>query len=158
MDDTALQTGLLLDLAKQQHETADGALKRLAEHTQSLDPILRDTLRRALTAELHNLQAELDAAAAALRAIHRTARTRALWMTPVFAILGAVAGLLPVLAFVPSRAEIAERQAIVAALDARGGAAHLTHCARAQDAAQLCARIDKASGSFGPEGDYYILK
>ena len=52
-----------------------------------------------------------------------------MWITPIFAIVGAAAGLLPVLALVPSRAEIAEQQATVATLDARGGKLDSKHCA-----------------------------
>jgi hypothetical protein len=158
MDETALQTGLLLDLAKQQHATTETALTRLTDHTRHLDDILRDGLRRALTGELATLEVELDEAIAALRAVHRAARWRTLWITPIFAIVGAAAGLLPVLALVPSRAEIAERQATVATLDARGGALDLKHCALAHRNPHLCVRIDKAAGGFGPEGDYYVVR
>lgn len=157
MDDTALETGLLLDLAKQQHETAEAAVKRLADHTRGLDDTLRDAIRRALITELGALQSELDDAVIALRAVHRTAHTRAIWITPLFAVLGAALGLLPVLAFVPSRAEIAKRQATVAALDARGGAIHLQHCTQDDGTSHLCVRIDKAAGGFGPGGRYYLV-
>ncbi|MGH2448228.1 MAG: hypothetical protein ACRDFS_06450 [Chloroflexota bacterium] len=158
MDDAALQAGLLLDLAKQQHAAADAAVKRLTEHTQSLDTVIRDTLRRTLIAELGEFQAELDEAVAALHRVHLTAGNRALWITPIFAVLGASLGFLPMLAFVPTRVEIADRQATVAALDGRSGAFDVRHCARGRGAPKVCVRIDKARGAFGPDGDYYVLR
>lgn len=158
MDDDALQTGLLLDLAKQQHETAEAALQRLTEHTRALDDTLRDAIRRALIAELGALQSELDDALGALQTVHRTARKRAIWMTPLFAALGAALGIFPVLVFVPSRAEIARRRATVSALDARGGAIHLKHCTKEDGTSHLCVRIDKAAGGFGPAGRYYLIQ
>jgi predicted DNA-binding transcriptional regulator AlpA len=102
MDETALQTGLLLDLAKQQYATTETALTRLTDHTRNLDEILRDGLRRALTGELATLEVELDEAITALRAVHRAACWRALWIAPLFALIGAAAGLVRLEALGPS--------------------------------------------------------
>jgi len=52
------------------------------------------------------------------------------------------------------RAEVAEQQAVLKTLNAKGGKARLTTCGQAR---RLCVQIDKEAGEY-EEGDYYVLR
>src|SRR5579863_7856981 len=58
LGDAAIQLGLLMESAQAHQKLAEGQLQRLRAHTQDLDGVVRDEIRRTLVEELRALSAE----------------------------------------------------------------------------------------------------
>jgi hypothetical protein len=162
MDDATMKFGLLMESAQVHQKLAETHLERLRAHTQDLDGVVREEIRRTLIEELQELSAESRRAAQALSGMKRAANMRGLLWSAVVAILstaipGAIAHWV-----LPSAGEIdvlrARRdqlQANVARLEQRGGRIDWRHCG---DEARLCVRIDRTAPTYGEKADYYIVK
>jgi len=86
----------------------------------SWTPLVRNTIRHAATEALHGVHLEAERARASLQEVHRAALPRVLWMTVGSAAAGLIATLILGACFVPSKEEIAQRQATLAAPDRLG--------------------------------------
>jgi hypothetical protein len=116
------EIAMIFAAAQTQQQAADTAIEQLKRQTQQLEPLVRDAVRRAL-------RVETDRTLTGLQELHRAALPRASWFTLGSAAFGLAASLILGVCFVPSKAEIAERQATLAALMASGAQAQLSRCA-----------------------------
>ena len=138
------------------------SLERLRAHTQDLDAIVRDEIRRSLIDELRGLTAEVERAMEALGGLRR-AVTRRLLMG-VFGLAAAVSAVPAVAVWwlLPSPGEIgalrAERSVLtrnLAELGARGARVQWGRCGSAR---RLCVRIERHAPTYGGTADYAIVK
>ena len=58
LDDATLKVGLLMESAQAHQKSPEGQLERLRVHTQDLDSVVRDEIRRTLVEELRSLTAQ----------------------------------------------------------------------------------------------------
>jgi hypothetical protein len=157
MNDVPDEIALIYAAAQTQQQQAHEALDRLQQHTQQLDALVRQTIRHAATEALHGVSLEAERACARLQAVQRAALPRVLWMTVGSAAAGLIATLILSACFVPSKEEIAQRQATLAALIASGAQAQLSRCTPPHGEPQLCIRVNTAAGPFGATHDYYLV-
>jgi hypothetical protein len=159
--DTTLQAGLLMESAQAHQKLAESQLEKLRMHTQDLDGVVRDEIRRTLIQELSMLTAETTRATGALEKIRSgAARRDAIWSLCVAALCTMVPLAVARWAL-PSPAEIAvmraqrdELSSAVAKLKAQGGDIDWRHCGEAR---RLCVRIDRKAPTFGDKADYYVI-
>jgi len=157
MNDLPDEIALIYAAAQTQQQQAQEALDRLQQHTQQLDALVRDTVRYAAVEALHAVHSEAERARASLHEVHRAALPRVFWMTLGSAAAGLIAVLILGACFVPSKEEIAQRQATLAALIAAGAQAQLSRCTPPHGDPQLCIRVNTAAGAFGITHDYYLV-
>jgi hypothetical protein len=128
----------------------------------TLDTIVREEIRATLLEEMQSLDEDSRRAAEALRRLQRTANLRLIvWSTAVLSL----ASFLPCAIawwLLPTRAEIQtlaakrdELSANIERLSRQGGNVELRHCGTTQ---RLCARVERGAPSYGPAGDFLILK
>lgn len=156
-----MSIGMLMESAQAQQRLAQDLLTRLHAHTEDLDAIVRDEIRRTLIEELKALQTAIDSAALNLSRLKRITVGR---VTLLAAALGLISGLAaPAVVFfrLPSPQEIAslekQRQALSLNLEAlrrAGGGVELRQCGQP---ARLCARVDARAPKYGLDGDFYVL-
>src|SRR5271165_574652 len=80
VDDATMKFGLLMESAQAHQRLAESQLDKLRAHTQDLDGVVRDEIRRTLVEELQMLTAETTRATRALQKVRRGASLRgALW-------------------------------------------------------------------------------
>lgn len=162
MDDSTMKFGLLMESAQAHQKLAESHLQRLRAHTQDLDDVVRDEIRRTFVDEFKSLTSECDRAVQALRDIKRAAALRAgAWNLGIALVCAAVPAVIAH-SLLPSAAEIAtlrtQRDALtrsVAQLEQRGGRGDWRSCG---DPARLCVRVDRQAPVYGDKGDYYIVK
>jgi hypothetical protein len=160
--DEVMKVGLLMESAQAHQKLAETHLERLRAHTQDLDGVVREEIRRTLIDELQELTAESTRAAQALRAMKRAANMRGLlWSAGIAVVCTAIPSAIAHWVL-PSAGEIAalraERDRLVqnvGRLQQRGGRVDWRHCG---DAARLCVRIDRSAPAYGDRADYYIVK
>jgi len=161
-DDDTMKFGLLMETAQAHQKLAQAHLEKLRAHTQDLDDVVRDEIRRTLIDELKSLTAESDRAARALREIKRAANLRGLvWNLGIAALCTAV----PVAGahwLLPSVSDIAvlrgEREALaqnMAQLAKRGAKVEWRSCG---ESGRLCVRVDREAPVYGEKADYYVVK
>jgi hypothetical protein len=154
-----------METAQTHQSLADAALERLQAHTQDLDTVVREEIRRTLVEELQGLASESDGAARSLRALARAANMRvALWSIGMVTLCSAMTIaiiLAAARALLPSRSEIATLTAqrdqlalAIARLEQRGGRIDLRRCG---DAGRYCVRVDRKAPAFGQKADYLIV-
>jgi hypothetical protein len=165
VNDETIKCGLLMETAQSHQSLVDGALQRLRTHTQGLDAVVREEIRRTLVEELQSLASECNSAVGSLRAMARAANMRvALWSIGTVTVCSAVSIVMMVAAarwLLPSRGEIAaltaerdELSLAVAQLEARGGRIDLRRCG---DPGRYCVRVDRKAPAFGRQADYLIV-
>jgi hypothetical protein len=161
MDDTAMKFGLLMESAQAHQKSAEEQLDKLRAHTEDLDGVVRDEIRRTLIEELQMLNAESRRAADALQKIRRAASARGTFWSVLMAVLSTVIPIAVMRWTVPSGAEIAalrarrdELAASVATLERRGGRIEWRRCGAA---ARLCVRVDRGVPGYGEKADYYVV-
>jgi hypothetical protein len=160
--DETMKFGLLMESAQAHQKLAEAHLEKLRAHTQDLDDVVREEIRRTLIEELQSLTAESERAARALREMKRSVQTRvALWNIGVVVLCAAIPSAIAHWA-VPSVADIAALRAQrdvltqnVARLAQRGGKVEWRDCG---DPRHLCVRIDRKAPIYGEQADYYIVK
>jgi hypothetical protein len=157
-----MRMGLLMESAQAHQKLAEGQLERLQQHTQGLDSVVRDAIRRTMVEELQMLTAEATRATRALEKIRRGSTLRfSLW-----SLAAAVLFALGPIAFarwaLPSAADIAalrirreELAANVTRLEQLGGRIEWRRCG---DAGRLCVRVDRKAPTYGEKADYYVLE
>ena len=162
IDDGTRKLGLLMETAHTHQDLIDDSLKRLQAHTQGLDDVIRDEIRRAFIAELGELMDESARAADVLRALGRAGTLRVAWWG---ALIGVVPGGMVVLllsCWLPAPGQIAalrleheQLSAAIARLADSGGRIDLRRCG---DKSRLCVRIDRRAGAYGEQADYLVVR
>jgi hypothetical protein len=162
LDETTMKFGLLMESAQAHQKMAESHLERLRAHTQDLDGVVREEIRRTLVEELDELTAESRRAAQALKGMKRAAQIRGLVLTVSTVLLstaipGALAyWLLPSPSQIETlRARRDELQAGVARLEQSGGRIDWRHCG---ERARLCIRVDRSAPTYGDKADYFVVK
>jgi hypothetical protein len=160
MDDTTVKFGLLMESAQAHQRLAETHLEKLRAHTEDLDAVVRDEIRRTLIEELQTVTAETRRATVALQQIrHRTTARGTLWSIGA-AILCTGIPVVIMHWVLPSGPEIAalrarrdQLMASVAVLERRGGRIDWRRCG---EAARLCVRVDRKAPTYGEKADYFI--
>ena len=159
--DETLKFGLLMESAQAHQKLAETHLTKLLAHTQGLDDVVRDEIRRTLIEEFQALSAETDRAAAAMLAMKRAANVRAIaWNLGMALLCTVIPGAIAHFAW-PSKSEItelhAQRDALaynLAELERRGGKVDWRQCG---STARLCVRIDRKAPVYGKKGEEYLV-
>jgi hypothetical protein len=151
-----------MESAQAHQKLAQAQLEELSAHTQGLDAVVRDEIRRAMVDELKSVTAEVDAAAVALRGLRRAAGARGLIWNAVLAFLGVAIPALVARYVLPSQAEVErlrhERDSLarnIESLEGHGGRAQWRSCG---NPARLCVRIDRNAPAYGSGSDYFIVR
>ena len=154
-----------METAQTHQSLADAALQRLRTHTQDLDAVVRDEIRRTLVEELRALAGEMESATRSLRSLAHTANIRSvLWSAGTSTLCGALTIAMIIAAarwLLPSHSEIAALSArrdelalAVAHLEQRGGRIDLRRCG---DDGRYCVRVDRNAPAFGHQADYLVV-
>ena len=162
LNEDTLKFGLLMESAQAHQKLAESHLEKLRVHTQDLDGVVRDEIRRTLVAELQAVTREIERAARALRQVRRAANLRGLLWNAGIGILCAAVPTAIAAWVLPSPASVAAlrtQQATLAQNIARlvqqGGRSEWRRCG---DAGRLCIRVDREAPVYGEKADYYIVK
>jgi hypothetical protein len=161
MDPETVKFGLLMESAQAHQKLAETHLEKLRVHTQDLDGVVRDEIRRTLVEELQMLTTESRRATEVLRHVKRAAAARgALWSVAT-AILCTGIPIAMMRWMLPSEQEIAalrvrrdQLASSIASLEQRGGRIELKRCG---EAARLCVRVDRKAPIYGEKADYYVV-
>ncbi len=162
LDGEALKLGLLMEGAETQQRLTDAQLERLRTHTEGLDEVVRDAIRRTLIEELQDLAEAGARATRALEALQRRATYRGLLAAATTALLCTLIPVAVLRWMLPSAAELAAQRAQAEVL-ARN-LAHLQQSGARVDwrrcgtAGRLCVRVDREAPVYGAQADYYVVK
>ena len=159
--DETMKFGLLMESAQAHQKLAETHLTKLLAHTQGLDDVVRDEIRRTLIEEFKALTGESERTSRAMLAIKRAARVRSVaWNLSIALLCAVVPGVVAHFAW-PSKSEIAalraRREALaqnVAELERRGGRGDWRQCG---SAARLCVRVDRKAPVYGKKGEEYLV-
>jgi hypothetical protein len=162
MGDETVKFGLLMESAQTHQKLAEDHLEKLRAHTQDLDGVVREEIRRTLIDELQALTAESKRAARALQGMKRAANMRgALWSIGIAILCTAIPSAIARWAL-PSASEIAalrakrdELASSVWRFEQQGGRIDWRRCGAAQ---RLCVRVERRLPAYGNTADYYIVK
>lgn len=162
LDDATMKFGLLMESAQAHQRLAESNLEKLRVHTQGLDMVVRDEIRRTLIEELQMLTVESKRASEVLRRLGRGAVLRgALWSIAI-ALLGAGVPVAIMRWALPSEHEIDllrtrrdEMITSIAALERQGGRIEWRRCG---EKARLCVRVDRSAPLYGDRGDFYVVE
>ncbi|MGO8856025.1 MAG: hypothetical protein ACLQO1_09985 [Steroidobacteraceae bacterium] len=162
VDDDTMKFGLLMESAQAHQRLAESHLEKLRAHTQDLDGLVREEIRRTLVDELKTLTAESDRAALALCKMKRAANMRgAMWTVGIAILCTAIPTVIARYAL-PSQSDIAamrsQRDSLaqnIARLEQRGGKVDWRSCG---DPARLCVHVDRKAPAYGEKSDYFIVK
>ena len=162
LDDTAIKVGLLVESAQAHQRLAEGELEKLRAHTQDLDTVVRDEIRRTLVEELQMLTAETARATRALQKIRGTVAWRLIAASFAAAALCSMIPIAIASWALPSAAEIAALRARrdqllenVAKLEQQGGRIAWRRCGEAK---RLCVRVDRKASIYGEKADYFVIE
>ncbi|HEY0800428.1 MAG TPA: hypothetical protein VGD54_06265 [Steroidobacteraceae bacterium] len=162
IDDATMKVGLLMESAQVHQRLAEGQLQKLHAHTQDLDGVVRDEIRRTLVQELQRLTAETTRATRALEKMRHGVAWRSNGMSLGAAVLCALIPIGIARWALPSAADIAtlrarrdELAANVAKLEQQGGRIDWRRCG---DAKRLCIRVDRKAPAYGEKADYYVIE
>jgi ParB-like chromosome segregation protein Spo0J len=162
LDDAALKYGLLLETAQTQQKLIASSLRQLKGHTQELDVIVREQIRRTLVEELGAVVEESARAIQALRTLERAAKLRFIAWTLAATLLSGAATGLSAWWLLPSPSQISalrlKREQLAAALESleqRGGLIDLRRCGSDE---RWCVRVDRRAPTYGEQADYLVVK
>jgi hypothetical protein len=162
VDDSTMKFGLLMESAQAHQKMAETHLERLRAHTEDLDGVVREEIRRTLVEELAELTAESARAAGALRRMKRAANLRGLLWAVALAVLATAIPAAFMHWVLPSAGEVDSLrvrrdhlQANLNNLERIGGRTEWRRCG---ETARLCVRIDKSAPAYGEKGDYFVVK
>jgi hypothetical protein len=162
LDDGTVQLGLLMETAHSHQDLVEGSLQRLQAHTQGLDGVVRDEIRRAFVAEFGELIDESARAAATLRSLGGAATLTLAWWGAAISVLplSMVAALLAW--WLPTPGEMAAlriEHTRLAEANARltdsGGRIDLRRCG---NDSRLCVRVDRHAPVYGEQSDYLVVR
>ncbi len=161
MDDATLKLGLLMESAQAHQKLAESHLEKLRAHTEDLDGVVRDEIRRTLIDELQMLTEESRRATQSLQRIRRAATVRSTIWSIAMSVLCTAIPIALIHWTLPSEREIAalrarrdELSVKVAALERNGGRIDWRHCG---ETARLCVRVDRKAPIYGERADYYVV-
>ena len=161
LDEATMKVGLLMESAQAHQKLAEGQLERLRVHTQDLDSVVRDEIRRTLVEELQALTAEATRATRALQKIRGAASLRGIALSLAAAVLCTLAPIGLARWALPSAAEIAtlrvrrdELSANLSKLEQEGGRIDWRRCGEAR---RLCVRVDRKAPTYGDKADYFVI-
>jgi hypothetical protein len=161
LDDATMKVGLLMESAQAHQKIAEGQLEKLRAHTQDLDGVVRDEIRRTLVEELQALTAEATRATRALEKLKGAGALRAVAWSLVAAVLCTLMPIGVAHWALPSAAEIAtlrarrdELAANLAKLEQEGGRIDWRRCG---DGRRLCVRVDRKAPTYGDKADYFVI-
>lgn len=162
LDDETMRLGLLMESAHVHQQLAETHLAKLRAHTEDLDSVVRDEIRRTLVDELKFLTDETERAVGALRAMKGAANIRGLmWNLGTATLCMGMAGVVAHWVL-PSKAEIEamriERDGLalnLVRLRQLGGKVDWHHCG---DEGRLCVRIDRKAPVYGDQSDFLVIK
>jgi len=161
LDDATMKFGLLMESAQAHQRSAETQLEKLRAHTDDLDGVVRDEIRRTMIEELQMLTAESARAARALQEIGRRASLRGTLWSISMALLCTAIPISITRWAVPSESQIAALRvrrdtlaASVAILEHRGGRMDWRRCGAT---ARLCIRIDRKAPTYGDKADFYVV-
>jgi uncharacterized protein involved in exopolysaccharide biosynthesis len=162
LDETTMKFGLLMESAQAHQKLAEAHLERLRAHTQDLDGVVREEIRRTLIEELREVTAESNRAVHALRGMKRAAGIRGLILSAAAATLSTAVPIAIARWVLPSpeqvdalRARRDQLAANVSRLEQQGGRIEWRRCG---ESARLCVHVDRTSPVYGEKGDYYVVK
>jgi hypothetical protein len=162
LDESSLRIGLLMESAQAQQKLAETQLEKLAAHTQGLDEVVRDEIRRTLIDELQAVTAESRRAAEVLRRMQRAGNLRAaLFGLGVSAFCAGIPGAAAWWALpapgelMALRAQRDQAAADLKRLRQQGGRVDLRRCGETQ---RLCVRIERHAPAYGESADYFVVK
>jgi hypothetical protein len=162
LDDATLKVGLLMESAQAHQKLAEGQLERLRVHTQDLDGIVRDEIRRTLVEELRALSAEASRATRALEKVRGAGALRGAAWSLAAAVLCTAVPIGVARWALPSAAEIAtlrarrdELSASLAKLEREGGRIDWRRCGETR---RLCVRVDRRAPIYGDKADYFVIE
>jgi hypothetical protein len=162
LDDATMKVGLLMESAQAHQKLAEGQMEKLRAHTQDLDSVVRDEIRRTLVEELRALTAEATRATRALQKIRGAGALRGLAWSLAAAILCTLVPIAVARWALPSTAEIAtlrarrdELAANLAKLEQEGGRIDWRRCG---DSRRLCVRVDRKAPTYGDKADYFVIE
>jgi hypothetical protein len=162
VDEATMSVGLLMESAQAHQKMAETHLERLRAHTQDLDEIVREEIRRTLIEELQSLTAESKRAMQALSNMKRAANMRGLLWSAAIAVLCTAIPSVIARWVLPSASEIstlrAEREQLamsVARLKQQGGLVNWRYCG---EAGRLCVRVDRNAPTYGEKADYFVVR
>jgi hypothetical protein len=160
-DDATLKVGLLMESAQAQQKLAEGQLERLRAHTQDLDVVVRDEIRRTLVEEFQTLTGEAARAARVLESMRGGCLRTAAWSVTIASMCTLVPIGIARLAL-PSAAEISvlrarrdELSANLTTLEQQGARIDWRRCGEAK---RLCIRVDRKAPAYGDKGDYFVIE
>ncbi len=161
MDPETVKFGLLMESAQAHQKLAETHLEKLRAHTQDLDGVVRDEIRRTLIEELQMLTTESRRATEVLRQVKRAAASRGVLWSVATAILCTGIPIAMMRWMLPSEPEIAalrvRRDQLASSLESleqRGGRIELKRCG---EAARLCVRVDRKAPTYGEKADFYVV-
>lgn len=162
LDDATMKVGLLMESAQAHQKLAEGQMEKLRAHTQDLDNVVRDEIRRTLVEEMRALTAEATRATQALQKIRSAGRLHGTAWSLAAAVLCTLAPIGVARWALPSAAEIAglrarrdELAANLAKLEQQGGRIDWRRCG---DARRLCVRVDRKAPTYGDKADYLVIE
>lgn len=161
LDDATMKVGLLMESAQAHQKLAESQIEKLRVHTQDLDSVVRDEIRRTLVEELQGLTAEAARATRALQKIRGAARLHGAAWSLAAAVLCTVVPIGVARWALPSAAEIAalrvrrdELATNLAKLEQQGGRMDWRRCG---DRRRLCVRVDRKAPTYGDKADYFVI-
>lgn len=157
-----MRLGLVMEAAQAQLRLSQESLDRLAAHTQGLDELVRDEVRRTIAEALGGLASESRRAMESLQRMRRAGNVRTLLWTVSIATICSGVMMGEVAWMLPSQREMTalrdRRDALaanVARLERRGGMVDVRTCGTR---ARLCVRVDRNAPAYGPGADYLVVK
>jgi hypothetical protein len=162
IDDATMRFGLLMESAQAHQKLAESQLEKLRAHTQDLDSVVRDEIRRTLVEELQMLTAETARATRALQKVRHGATLRGALLTLLAAMFCALAPIVVARWALPSAADVSAMRARrdelasdLAKLEQLGGRIDWRRCG---DKKRLCVRVDRSAPTYGERSDYYVIE
>lgn len=156
-----MKFGLLMESAQAHQKLAETHLEKLRAHTQDLDAVVRDEIRRTLIEELQMLTAESRRVLDTLQRIRGGATLRGALFSIAMSIMCTAIPIMIMRCALPSGSEIASLRsrrddlaANVAALERQGGRIGWRHCG---ESARLCVHVDRTAPTYGEKADYYVV-
>lgn len=150
-----------MESAQAQQKLAEGQLERLRAHTQDLDGVVRDEIRRTLVEELQTLTAEAARATRVMEKIRGGGVRGTAWSLAAAVLctsvpIGIARWTLPSAADIASlRARRDELSANLSRLEQQGARVEWRKCG---DAERLCVRVDRKAPAYGEKGDYFVIE
>jgi hypothetical protein len=157
-----MKFGSLMESAHAHQKLAESHLEKLQAHTQDLDQVVRDAIRRTVVEEFRALTVESERAIDALRGVKRVVNVRLLLWSLALSVLCAAVPLSIVRYLLPSSQQVEalrlqrdQLAANIAQLEQRGGRIEWRKCG---EAARLCVHVERNTPSYGDKGDYVVVK